>query len=120
MGARFTPSLNTHSVQGGISQTLTGWESSQRAESGESTFTPSCKLVKSFLNQGLGLSEGAAQALLCFEDVHLTSFCLPQGRNLLSTGITASTWVFAAYWCAAELEHTEEVHYLSKARAKET
>lgn len=63
------------------------------------------KLVKSFLNQALGLAATpAAQALLCFEDIHLPSVPSPrQERSPSSTGITACTRGFAPSCCAAEL-----------------
>lgn len=59
----FTPGLTTQSILDGISQTLRGCESPRRAESGEGTFTPSCKLVESFLNQALGLDAAPAAHL---------------------------------------------------------
>lgn len=62
-------------------------------------------LVKSFLNQALGFAATpAAEALLCFEDIHLLSLPSPrQECSPLSAGISACTWGFASSWCAAEL-----------------
>lgn len=56
----FTPGLNTRSILGGISQTPRRWESPRCADSRAGTFTSSCKLVKSFLNQALGLDAAPA------------------------------------------------------------
>lgn len=98
MSAEMDAKFHIQTILGGISDT----KEVEKAPSHHPA--KRIKPVKSFLNQALGLAATpAAQALLCFEDIHLLSLPSPrQQRSPLSAGITACMRGFASSWCAAE------------------